>query len=61
MKSLKETIMQRDDLTSDEANEQIAKARKEFYELLHNNDDEAAYDICQTYFGLEPDFLVDLL
>ena len=61
MKSLKETIMHRDDITSDEADKQIKEAQEELQELLAQGDDEAAYEVCQIYFGLEPDYLMDLL
>jgi hypothetical protein len=52
--------MERDKITSEEADELIAEARKEFFALIDANDPEA-HDICETFFGLEPDYLVDLL
>jgi len=61
MESLKQTIMQRDGISSDEANEQINAAREELQELIESGDHTAAYDICADHFGLEPDFLMDLL
>ena len=61
MKSLKQTIMQRDGISASEANILIAEARDAMYDYLENGDFDSAENICQEYFGLEPDFLMDLL
>ena len=61
MKSLKQTIMQRDGISESEANILIAEARDAMNEYLENGDFDSAENICQEYFGLEPDFLMDLL
>ena len=55
MKSLKETIMERDDLTDEEATEMIADARRRAYE------GEDPEEILYGDFGLEPDYIFDLL
>lgn len=54
MKSLLETIMERDELTKSEAQELI----NEMNERMHEGEDpeELLYEI-----GLEPDYLFDLL
>lgn len=54
-------LMRRDEMTREEAEDQIQEARKELQMLLDDGDLEEAYDICETWFGLEPDYLDDLL
>ena len=61
MLNLKQTIMKRDNLTSSEADEQINDARKNMNQLLARGEEELAYDICAEHFGLEPDYLMDLM
>jgi len=56
-KSLKEVLIQRDGITEEEANELIAEAKEEFYRMLENGEDPS--DICETFFGLEPDYLAE--
>ena len=51
--------MKRDELTEAEAEEQIALARQEVFERLEDGD--LPYDICEELFGLEPDFLEELI
>lgn len=58
---LKKVIMERDGLTSEEADEQINEAKEALQEYLAEGDTEAAEDVCQEYFGLEPDYLFDLM
>jgi len=61
MTSLKRTLMRRDSLTSDEADDLIKEAQDYLQELLAEDNQLDALDICETMFGLEPDFLMDLL
>jgi hypothetical protein len=58
--TLKQVLMQRDDLTPQEADKQIEEAREEAMNMIEEGDLMEAYDICETYFGLEPDYLGDL-
>jgi hypothetical protein len=58
-KSLKRVLIQRDDLTEEEADELIAEAKEEFHRMLENGEDPS--DICETFFGLEPDYLDDFI
>jgi hypothetical protein len=53
--TLKEVLMKRDGLSSDEADELIQEASDEFYARL--DEGEMPFDICEEYFGLEPDYL----
>ena len=59
MESLKQTLMSRDQLTEHEAEEQISMARADLIQRLEGG--ELPYDICEEFFGLEPDYLMDLL
>ncbi len=61
-KSLKETIMERDGLEDWEAQDQINRAKEELYELLDEGGSTFdAEELIMDHFGLEPDFLEDLL
>ncbi len=59
MKTLKQVLMDRDELTSNEADEAIAGAKEELLALIE--DGEMPFDFCADAFGLEPDYLDDLL
>jgi len=61
LRSIKEILMDRDGCTEDEAKEMIEVARNEFYELLDEGDMDSAERICEDHFGLEPDYLDDLI
>jgi hypothetical protein len=58
--SIKTIIMRRDGMTSQEADDLIAEAREDFYERIEEGD-FSAEDICEEYFGLEPDYLDEFL
>ena len=53
--------MRRDKLTAEEADEQIEEAKEALEEYLKTGDFMAAEDICQEFFGLEPDYLMELM
>ncbi len=59
MKSLKEILMKRDNLTSEEADTLIAEASKNLTERIEAG--EMPFDFCEEEFGLEPDYLEELL
>lgn len=59
MKPLKKVLMERDGLTEEEAQEQIDNAYDELMERLGN--DEMPLDFMMEEFGLEPDYLEDLI
>ena len=60
-KSLKQTLIDRDNLTPNEADEEIMLAQDQMNEYLFEGDLNRAYNICQEYFGLEPDYLDDII
>lgn len=59
MKSLKETIMKRDNLSEKEADDLIKRARNDLYGRFEHG--EQPDDICSEWFGLEPDYIMDLM
>jgi hypothetical protein len=59
--AIKPILMERDGLTSEEADEVINMAVQELKYLLDNGEEEEAYDICEREFGLEPDYIDDLI
>jgi len=48
-------------MSSEEADELIAEAREAFNEYLACGEMEYAEDICEEYFGLEPDYLDEFM
>ncbi len=57
-KGLIETLMEKDGLTEDEAIKAVNDCREEAISRIECS--EMPYDICEEYFGLEPDYLEDL-
>ena len=61
MDSLKKVIKRKFGYTDVEADNQIARARQILQAYLDEDDQESAFDVCEECFGLEPDFLEDLI
>ena len=62
MKSLKQTLMDRDGIDETEADQLIKECRDDLYERLGSGESfTECYDICEEYFGLEPDYLMELI
>ena len=61
METIKEVLMIRDNMTSQEADEQIKDATAEMNDLLSQGQLEEASNICLSWWGLEPDYLLDLV
>ena len=59
MKTIKEILMERDGMSSVDADNLIKKAKEDFQKRLE--DGEMPYDICEEWFGLEPDYLEELV
>jgi len=57
--SIKEVLMRRDGMTEVEADDLVSMARADLIDRLETG--ECAGDICQEWFGLEPDYLDDLI
>jgi len=58
MSDLKRVLMKRDEITSDEADDLIKATREELFELI---DQGEAENICEYHFGLEADYIMDLM
>jgi len=58
-RTIKQVLMQRDGLTEAEADAEVRFARKELQTRLAAG--ELPFDLCEELFGLEPDYLEDLL
>ena len=58
-KTIKEIIMERDGYTEDEADVLIQDAINDLYERLGNG--EMPENICEEWFGLEPDYINELI
>lgn len=58
--TLKEVLMSRDGLSDQEAEGLIAEAKTDLHQRIDQGD-PSAHDICEEYFGLEPDYLDELL
>lgn len=58
--SIKEILIRRDGMSESSALALIAEAQDAFEDYLYREDDESAYNICQEYFNLEPDYLEEL-
>ena len=61
MNELQKVLMERDGLSSQEADDAISDARELMNEYLEDGDMESAYDVCMEEFGLESDYIMELL
>jgi len=62
--SIVKTLMKRDGISRSEAEALKSEAKAELEEILNSGGLEnlhLAYDICYDHFGLEPDYLDELL
>lgn len=57
--SILEILIRRDGMSKEEARDLIKQARENLNERLA--DGEVPYDICEEWFGLEPDYIMELL
>ena len=57
--SIKSVLMERDGMSEEEAKSLIQEAREELFRMLYEGKD--VHDICEEYFGLEPDYLDELM
>ena len=59
MDSIKKVLMERDGMSESEADELIKDAKTDMFDRLA--DGEMPDDICEEWFGLEPDYIMDLM
>ena len=61
MDTIKNVIMKRDGLSSEDADLLIDEAKSAFDTYLTSGDTISAYNICEEYFGLEPDYIFEFI
>lgn len=61
METIKEVLITRDNIEPSEADRLIAEAKEAFNEALEEGDIESAEAVCEDYFGLEPDYIMELM
>ena len=59
--TIKEILIRRDDMSPEDADDCIAEAKEQLEYLISEDMLEEAYLICQDHFGLEPDYIQELL
>ena len=59
--SIKQILIRRDGMSEDEAEDLIAEAKDAMLDCLDDGDFLGAESICEEYFGLEPDYIDDLI
>lgn len=59
--TIKQILMRRDSMSAQEADDLIQEAIDALNAHLENGDFFLAEEICAEYFGLEPDYLTELL
>jgi hypothetical protein len=60
LEKIKDVLMRRDNLDSEDADAVIEDCLIDLRDRMENNC-PSAYDICGEYFGLEPDYLDELI
>ena len=61
MKTIKDVLMERDGLSEQDAINAVEDARELLNEYAENDDTASAMNICMDEFGLEDDYLLELL
>jgi|TARA_B110000908_G_C9947179_1_gene310910 hypothetical protein len=59
MESIKEVLITRDGMDPTDADDLIAQAQAEFDQHINNDELDLAENICQEWFGLEPDYVIE--
>ena len=61
MSRIKSILITRDNMSPSEADDLISQAQDQLNEYLAAGQEDLAYDICAEFFGLEPDYIDELL
>ena len=61
MNKIARVLMKRDGMTYEEANNLIDEARDALQNYLDEGDSFGAENVCEEFFGLEPDYLYELI
>ena len=59
--SIQQILMRRDKISESVAKALISEAQDAFEDYIAEGDEERAYNVCQEYFNLEPDYLDELI
>ena len=59
--TIKQVLIRRDGMDGEAADDLIEEAKEQLQEYLMTDDYDSAFYICQEYFGLEPDYVMELL
>ena len=61
MENIEQVLMKRDKMSEEEARSLILKVKEQLGKYLENKDMDSAEKICEEYFGLEPDYIHELI
>lgn len=61
METLKQVLIRRDGLSAEQVDADIAACRADMLEAIDAGDFDEAEQIFTDWFGLEPDYLLDIL
>lgn len=61
LETIKQILIRRDDVSSATADALIKEAHCAMCEYLDQGNLDRAYHVCEEYFGLEPDYLMELV
>ena len=61
MKTIKDVLIERDGLTEKEADDLIQEAKSALDGYFADYDFYSAENICKEYFGLEEDYMIELM
>lgn len=59
METIQKVLMERDGLTAEEAEKSVQEGKEELLERL--GDGDMPFDFCEEMWGLEPDYLEQLI
>ena len=61
MNTIKEVLMRRDGLSAEQADARVNEAKELLQDFLRDGDLESAEMVCEIEFGLEPDYIMELI
>jgi len=61
MESIVDVLMRRDGMTREDEEQLVSDCKDDLYDSIENGDLMYAEDMCQSWFGLEPDYMMELL
>ena len=61
MGQIKKILMDRDKMSANDADALIEEAKEAFECYIDESDLLSAYEVCQEFFGLEPDYIMELM